>query len=126
MKLKTPVSLNTVEDQRPQIAPLERGTYPVRVTNYEDGISQAGNTKITLMLEVASGPFAGRKLRDNLTPGSAAALPFVKRALVAFGVQWDDEGFDPAHFVGKTALANVVLDERNPQFNAIDGYKKVA
>jgi hypothetical protein len=119
--------LNTVEDRAPRKI-LDKGQYPVRVVNYEDGVSKAGNAKITLRLEVANGPAAGTTLFDNLTPGSAAALPFVKRALVAFGVQWDDEGFDPVHFIGKTALANVDVDlddPTNPR-NVINGYKKVA
>jgi hypothetical protein len=114
MKIKTPQSLNEVAASK-SFSLLDKGSYPVRVLNYKDGVSKAGNAKVDLEMEVHSGPATGRKLFYNITPGSVAALPFVRQALEAFGVQWDDEGFDPVGFIGKTALANVDIDNDDPQ-----------
>lgn len=124
MKIKTAASLNTVETKKFTI--LDKGQYPVRILNYKDGISQAGNAKIEFELEVSGGPNQGRKLWGNITPGSVAALPFVRQALEAFGVAWDDEGFDPVHFVGKTAIAVVDVDLNDPQNprNVVKTYRK--
>src|SRR3990167_7277148 len=113
MKIKTPVSLNTVETKK-SFTILDRGAYPVRILNYKDGVSQAGNAKVGLELEVTSGQHQGRKLFDNLTPGSEKALPFVRIALESFGCPWDDEGFDPVHLIGKTAIALVDVDMDDP------------
>ena len=109
MKIKTARPLDEVEAAKP-FAVLDSGKYPVRVVNYKDGISKAGNAKVDFELEVAGGQYAGRQLFYNITPGSDAALPFVRQALEAFGVRWDHEGFDPAEFIGKTAIANVEVD----------------
>lgn len=113
MKIKTADSLNNVE-VRPAFTVLEKGNYPVRVLNYQDGISQAGNATVKLELEVTDGQYAGRKLWGRITPGSAKALGFVRQALEAFGVAWDDEGFDPVDFIGKTAIAIVDVDMSDP------------
>lgn len=127
MKIRTPKSLNEVEASKP-FTVLERGKYPVRVLNYKEGISQAGNTKLDFELEVVGGQYHGRKLFGGITPGSEKALPFVRAALEAFGVTWDDEGFDPAHFMGKTATAivDVDLSDPNKPRNTVKTFTKTA
>lgn|SRR3990167_5425495 len=124
-KIRTPQSLNEVETMKPFEA-LPKGNYSVRVVNYTDGISQQGNAKVDLDLEVVGGTYHGRKLRGNITPGSVAALPFVRAALEAFGCPWDDEGFDPAHLIGKTAVAIVEIDPTNTAYNKVKTFKKAA
>ena len=126
VKIKTAASLNTVETKSFQ--PLEKGNYPVRILNYKDGISQAGNAKVDLELEVTSGQYAGRRLFGGITPGSAAALPFVRQALEAFGVSWDDEGFDPADLLGKSAVAIVDTEIRSDGTpgNKVKTFRKAA
>ena len=124
-KIRTPQSLSEVEAPKPFEA-LPKGNYSVRVMNYTDGTSQAGNAKVELDLEVTAGTFLGRKLRGNITPGSVAALPFVRAALEAFGCPWDDEGFDPAGLLGKTAIAIVDIDPKNTAYNVVKTFKKAA
>lgn len=123
--IRTPQSLNEVEAQKPFEA-LPKGNYNVRVLNYKDGVSQAGNAKVDLELEVVGGQYTGRKLRGNITPGSVAALPFVRACLEAFGCPWTNEGFDPVGLVGKTAIAIVDIDDKNPQYNVVKTFKKAA
>ena len=126
MKIRTPKSLNEVEASKP-FTVLEKGKYPVRVMNITEGTSLAGNTKVDFELEVINHPtYSGRKLFGGITPGSEAALPFVRAALEAFGVSWDDEGFVPNHFIGKTALAVVDVDVKDPNKprNTVRTYQK--
>jgi hypothetical protein len=124
-KIKTPQSLNEIDTAK-SFEALPKGNYSVRILNYKDGVSQAGNAKVDLEMEVTSGSFLGRKLFGNITPGSVAALPFVRAALEAFGCPWDDEGFDPAGLLGKTATAVVDIDPTNSSRNQVKTFKKTA
>ena len=89
--------------------PVPAGDYILEVMTATPGVSKAGNDKISMRFRIASGPYEGRNVFDNLT-FTEASLFRIKQFMVAAGYDPDFEGeVEPEDFVGKVVSASVTI-----------------
>ena len=124
-----------------ELAPsiLKKGDYELEVVRADAGHTQKGDPKLSIMLEVVSGPDAGFKLFDNLNwiaikndgTENTWGLNQTRRALAMLGAtpewirnnraQWPDVA---EHIVGARVLAAVTESEWNGEPQNRIRYKK--
>lgn len=85
---------------------LPIGQYEVRFLTEDLGYSQAGNPKVTGKVEVLSGPYTGKTVRDWVT-FTAKGAPFLKLRFAALGLK------GPGRPVTSEELAVYYLREAN-------------
>ena len=106
--------VNTSPTKAKELPPLDPGRYSVECERAELGQSAKGNQTLKLSLVVLDGPEQG----DGTNPtgrGLATTLYVADdsrsllNALQAFGVEYDESGWDSDDFVKKEAVASVVV-----------------
>lgn len=113
------IALNVTDAVESEIVP--EGEYDLRIVRAVDGPSKDGtrtNIKVTIAIESADHPNAQPITHYLSTPKDDDAdntVNFMKlniaRFCQAFGIDYDDDGFDTDDFEGKTATLPVRIEE---------------
>ena len=92
-----------VADAPDEILPIRPGKYTLEVVDVpEVGESKKGKAMLTISYKIADeGEFFGRRITDWIVFSMETRL---KRACLACGVPFSDEGFDTEDFAGKECV----------------------
>jgi len=123
-------------DEYTEPAPLGKGRYFVVCTNASGAVTSTGRDALQLNLEIIDGPEltdgtspAGRRLIDRLImpavdmkDGGKFCGVKLHQTCKAFGVSWDETGFDNEDFVGQEAIALLRPRKDNPEQTEVTRY----
>jgi hypothetical protein len=104
-------SINFADVQ--ELKPIPPGKYNATIVKAEEGVSHAGNEKISLQYRIEGGKYDGRIVFDTLT-FTPKALFRVKNTLSALGFPSDFKGeVNPDDLVGHSVKVTVDIQPGN-------------